>query len=167
MNCENGVCMFQCVSRDNLMYNFEFGYRIDGIRIWERVARTKGINELKMMVDLALGESISDDAFIENGTKEKHICWLMWSLPGKISKIEGKKELYSRNDISVLVDRFKEGDTVLNVLDMRAIVLIIEVFGKNYEEITEKMLYINKTLHFYDENMNDMLIHIMPDFEHW
>ena len=75
--------------------------------------------------------------------------------------------MVSLPDISVLVDRFKEGDTVLNVLDMRAIVLIIEVFGKNYEEITEKMLYINKTLHFYDENMNDMLIHIMPDFEHW
>ena len=167
MKCENGVCMFQCTSRDNLIYTFEFGYRLDGIRIWERVARTKGINELKMMVDLALGENISDDAFIENGTKEKHICWLMWSLPGKISKIEGRKELYSRNDIGVLVDRFKEGDTVLDVLDMRAIALIIEVFGKNYEEITEKMMYINKTLHFYDENMNDMLIHRMPDFENW
>ena len=167
MKCENGVCMFQCTSRDNLIYTFEFGYRLDGIRIWERVARTKGINELKMMVDLALGEIISDNAFIENGTKEKHICWLIWSLPGKISKIEGKKELYSRNDISVLVDRFKEGDTVLDVLDMRAIVLIIEVFGKNYEEITEKMIHINKTLHFYDENMNDMIIHRMPDFENW
>ncbi|MBR3655374.1 MAG: ATP-grasp domain-containing protein [Elusimicrobia bacterium] len=167
LKCENGVCMFQCTSRDNLIYTFEFGYRLDGIRIWERVARTKGINELKMMVDLALGETVSDNAFIENGTQEKHICWLMWSLPGKISKIEGKKELYSRNDISVLVDRFKEGDTVLDVLDMRAIVLIIEVFGKTYEDIMEKIVYINKTLHFYDENMNDMIIHREPDFENW
>ena len=167
LKCENGVCMFQCISRNNLMYNVEFGYRLDGLRIWARVARTQGINQLKMMVDLALGESVSEDAFIAGGTREKHVCYLMWTLPGKIAKIVGRDELYSRDDISILIDHFNEGDTVLNVSDLRSVGIIVGVFGKSYKEITEKIIDINKNVHFYDENMNDMLIHRTPDIEDW
>ena len=167
LKCENGVCMFQCISRNNLMYNVEFGYRLDGLRIWARVARTQGINQLKMMVDLALGESVSEDAFIAGGTREKHVCYLMWTLPGKIAKIVGRDELYSRDDISILIDHFNEGDTVLNVSDLRSVGIIVGVFGKSYKEITEKIIDINKNVHFYDENMNDMLIHRAPDIEDW
>ncbi|MBO7611785.1 MAG: ATP-grasp domain-containing protein [Elusimicrobia bacterium] len=165
LKCENGACMFQCISRDNVIYNMEFSYRLDGIKIWRRVERLIGINELKMMVDLALGERVSDNAFIAKEPQEISLGYVIWSLPGKISKIVGKDELYSRDDAIVISDRFKEGDTVLNVLDMRAMAILVEVFGKTYKDIKEKIIDINKNLHYYDENMNDMLIHRVPDIE--
>ena len=167
LNCENGACMFQCISRNGLIYNIEFSYRLDGIRSWERIERLRGINQLKMMVDLALGESVSDDSFVVNESREMCLGYVIWSLPGKISKIDGKKELYSRDDLIVLVDRFQEGDSVLDVFDMRSIAFIIEVFGMTSEEIREKIIGINKTLHFYDENMQEMLMHRVPDYENW
>ena len=120
-----------------------------------------------MMVDLALGESISDKSIIVNEPKEICIGYVIWALPGKISKIDGKKELYSRDDLIVLVDNFKEGDTVLNVLDMRAIAFIIEVFGKTYEDIKNKIIDINKKLHFYDKHAHEMLMHNEPNYENW
>ncbi|MBR6209372.1 MAG: ATP-grasp domain-containing protein [Oscillospiraceae bacterium] len=167
LNCENGACMFQCISRNGLIYNIEFSYRLDGIRSWERIERLRGINQLKMMVDLALGESVSDDSFVVNESREMCLGYVIWSLPGKISKIDGKKELYSRDDLIVLVDRFQEGDSVLDVFDMRSIAFIIEVFGMTSEEIREKIIGIHKTLHFYDENMHEMLMHRVPDYENW
>ena len=159
--------MFQCISRNNLLYNIEFSYRLDGIKSWERIERLRGINQLKMMVDLALGESVSDNSFVVNESNEMCVGYVIWALPGRISKIEGKAELYSRDDLLVLVDNFNEGNTVLNVLDMRAIAFIIEVFGKTYEDIRNKIIDINKKLHFYDEDMHEMLMHTEPEYENW
>ena len=167
LKCENGACMFQCISRNNLLYNIEFSYRLDGIKSWERIERLRGINQLKMMVDLALGESVSDNSFVVNESNEMCVGYVIWALPGRISKIEGKAELYSRDDLLVLVDNFNEGNTVLNVLDMRAIAFIIEVFGKTYEDIRNKIIDINKKLHFYDEDMHEMLMHTEPEYENW
>ena len=167
LKCENGACMFQCISRNNLLYNIEFSYRLDGIRSWKRIERLRGINQLKMMVDLALGESVSDDSFVVNESQEMCVGYVIWALPGKISKIDGKAELYSRDDLIVLSDRFNECDTVLDVLDMRSIAFIIEVFGMTYKEIKEKIIDINTKLHLYDENMHDMLLYREPDYENW
>ncbi|MBO4837717.1 MAG: ATP-grasp domain-containing protein, partial [Clostridia bacterium] len=167
LECENGACMFQCICRNNLLYNIEFSYRLDGIRSWRRIERLRGINQLKMMVDLALGESVSDDSFIVNESQEICVGYVLWSMPGRITKIEGKAELYSRADLMVLTDNFSEGDTVLNVSDMRSIAFIIEVFGTTYEDIKEKIIDLHRKLHFYDENRHEMLMHRVPDYENW
>ena len=167
LNCENGACMFQCICRNDQIYNLEFSYRLDGIRSWNRIERLRGINQLRMMVDLALGESVSEDSFIVRESPEMCVGYVIWALPGRISRIDGKTELRSRDDLMVLTDNFNEGDTVLNVSDMRSIAFIIEVFGKTYEDIRDKIVGINKTLHFYDENMHEMLMHRVPDFENW
>ncbi len=167
LKCENGTCMFQCVSRNDQLYNIEFSYRLDGIRSWERIERLEGINQLKMMVDLALGESVPDSSFVVNESKEMCVGYVLWAFPGQISMIEGKTELYSRDDLMVLIDRFSEGDSVLNEPDMRSIAFIIEVFGMTYKEISEKIMDINKKLHFYDENMHEMLMYRVPDYENW
>ena len=167
LKCENGACMFQCICRNDQIYNIEFSYRLDGIRSWKRIERLRGINQLKMMVDLALGESVSDSSFIVNESKEMYIGYVLWALPGKIAKIDGKTELYSRDDLLVLIDRFDEGDTVLDEPDMRSIAFIIEVFGRTYKDIKEKIIDINKNLHFYDENRHEMLLHRVPDYENW
>ena len=119
------------------------------------------------MVNLALGESVPDNSFIVNESQEMCIGYVIWSLPGKISKIDGKTELYTRDDLIVLVDRFDEGDSVLNVHDMRSIAFIIEVFGMTYEDIKDKIIDINNKLHIYDENMHEMLIYKEPDLENW
>ena len=167
LKCENGACMFQCICRNNLIYNIEFSYRLDGIRSWERIQRLKGINQLEFMVELALGNSVSNISFAFSESQEICVGYVIWALPGKIAKIDGKAELYSRDDLLVLTDRFNEGDTVLNEPDMRSIAFIIEVFGMTYKDIRDKIAEINKHLHFYDGNMHEMLLHREPDYENW
>ena len=45
LGCENGLCLFQCIFRNGILYNLEFGYRLDGIRSWrfhKRIYGTSG-----------------------------------------------------------------------------------------------------------------------------
>ena len=57
LKCENGACMFQCISHNNLIYNIEFGYRLDGIKSWKRIERLSGINQCCCSIRLAENRS--------------------------------------------------------------------------------------------------------------
>lgn len=64
-------------------------------------------------------------------------------------------------------DRYEEGDTIPDTDDMTAIALILTVFGKNHHEIGEKLHEINRTIHYYDEGGQELLV--CPDglYEKW
>lgn len=168
LKCDNGICVFQGIYREGSIYNTEFGFRLDGFRTWRRTAGMKGVNYLELMINLCLGEDNTncfDGVIRDSGAT--CIGYTLWGRPGRIVELTGKNELYERDDIIVLWDRYKEGDTIPAVSDMTAIVLAIEVFGDSYDEIKEKIGAINNNLHLRDRNGMDLLEYRVPQFENW
>ena len=169
MNCRHGTIFFQSILRDHKFYNLEIGYRLDGIGSWKHIERQCGFNQLKLMVDLALQEADEDTLAKIDSNPPAEICAysMIWGKPGQICSIGGKEELYSRRDVVVQCDRFRQGDTIPDTDDMTAIALIIEVFGTSMYEIGEKLKEINRMIHYYDEGGNDLLIYNEQLFEKW
>lgn len=168
LECENGLCIFQGIRKDGRVYNMEFGFRLDGFCTWRRTKVMSGVDYLALMVDLALGE-YETDCFDEDRSipDETYVGYVLWGRPGRVAHIEGREELYERDDLIILWDRFGEGDIIPDTPDMRSIAFAIEIFGSSYEEIKEKMKNINKDLHLYDEDHRDLLEYRLPEYEKW
>ena len=169
MNSKQGPIIFQSILRDRKYYQLEIGYRLDGICSWRYTERLIGISSLKYRVDLALDEVSNKGLPGSSINAGKEICVgvVFWGKAGQISSIKGKQELYSRPDIVVHWDRFKEGDIIPDTDDMTSIALFIEVFGTSHYEIGKKLKEINNTLHYYNETGEDLLIYHDNLFEKW
>lgn len=170
LGCKNGACVFQGIFKENVYYNLEFGYRLDGIRSWRHVNKLHGINPLELMVDLAAGIDISNtdwDSIVAIDNKVTSTGYMVWCKPGEINRITGRDELYKRDDIVFLLDNFQEGDVVQSNDNMRSIAFDINIYGNSHEELDQKIREINKCLHFYDKQGNDLLIHIDGYYEQW
>ena len=169
MDCRQGAIVFQSILRDRTYYQLEMGYRLDGICSWRHIERMTGFNQLKYMVDLALGEATVDRLSEEDGNTGKEICACVGfgSRPGRVCSIQGKQELLSRPDVVVQCDRFHEGDVIPDANDITAITMIIEIFGIDHHEIGEKLKEINRMIHYYDEEGKDLLIYHDGLFEKW
>ncbi len=169
MNCREGAIFFQSILRDQTYYQLEMGYRLDGTGSWKYIERLTGFNQLKYMVDLALGEKPEDKYAERYGDSGNGSCAkvFIWGMPGQICSIEGKTELYSRADVLVQWDRFREGDTIPDTGDMRAIALILEIFGTFRYEISEKLREITRVVRYCDKDGKDLLVCHDDLFEKW
>lgn len=170
LGCQEGPCMFQCVFRDGILYNIEFGYRLDGVLGWRHYKKYYGVSDLELLVDFSLGDShkgeISAFKFPINNFKTK-LGYFIWAKPGKVVKIKGLDELYRRTDVCIQLDRFKEGDIIPNLDNMRSIAYVITVYGNNQQELERKLKEINNILHMLDQDGKDMLIYLEGYAEAW
>ena len=170
LGCMEGACTFQGVFYEKQFYNLEFGYRLDGVRMWRHFEKTRGLNQIGLMVDLATGieqpelfwNSLSDHRYegIDAG-------YVLWCRPGRIDKITGRNDLYERDDLIFLIDNFDEGDFAPSDDNMRSIACIIHFYGETHEELDRKIREVNRTLHFYDQDGNDMLIYLEDYLKLW
>ena len=168
LGCKEGECLFQCVYKDGILYNLELGYRLDGVRSWRQLKPLFGISPLELMVDYALGITHEGETVFGSLPADGlSICYYLWTRPGQIERITGLKELYARDDLIFLLDNYREGGIVRDQDNMRSIAYMIVVCGSDDTELAQKIRQINETLHMYNTNGNDMLIHIDNFSEVW
>ena len=170
LGCREGPCMFQCIYRDGILYNIELCYRLDGVLMWRQHKKTFGISELELLVDFSLGNpykgEIAAFRFPEDIFKTK-ISYFIWAEPGKVEKIKGLDELYNRKDVCVQLDRFKEGDIIPDLDNMRSIAYVLTVYGNDHQELDRKIREINSILHIQNQDGKDMLIYLEGYYEAW
>lgn len=168
LGCENGFCLFQGIFKEGRIYNTEFGFRIDGMCMWRRTGSKMGIDYLKLMINLALGEDNTNcfNSMIRD-CKETCLGYTLWGKPGVITEIIGIDQIYEREDIIIACDRFKTGDTIPDGEDMRSIAFAMDIYGTSYDDIKNKIVEINNNLHVYDENRKDLLEYRLPDYNKW
>ncbi len=170
LGCNEGACLFQCMYKNGILYNLELGYRLDGARTWLHRQRIFKTSELELMVDLALGMIDEKKIRVLSNPAEQHIIsagLCLWSKPGTIKKITGIQEVFARSDTVVPLANFKEGDTVLRQDNMRSIAYCFMVFGKDQHELDRIIKEINETVHMYDQQDNEMLIHLGNYYDTW
>ena len=154
-----GSLNIQTVFKNGRYYVYEMGYRLEGAPIWKSLKVKHGSSPLEMLVDIQLGRKLRDwrkvggigAAFVPVGG------YFVYCNPGKIHKITGLDELKAINGVSISLNRYKEGDVVEVSENMFNVAFVLMVAAKDASERVGLLKRINDTIHFYDENGNDML----------
>lgn len=170
LGCENGACVFQCICRNHIFYQLEFGYRLDGIRSWRHFQKRYGFSQVELMVDLALGMKQPEEFWNDIKADDDKVVstgYMIWAKPGEIHQIIGRDTLYARDDVVFLLDNFQEGDVIQPNDNMRSIAFDINLYGRTHEELDQKVKEVNQLLHVYDTQGNDMLIYLDHYYEQW
>ena len=162
MGLKNGTAFFQSLPCDGKIYFHEMGYRLSGGMIYKLTDPLMGINDMKMMIRLALGGKMYYEEEIKKVnvlSPEKVGAQLMVPMnAGTVTRIEGLQEVLSLPCIADFIQYYNTGD----VVEKRFIGTLSQHFGRftlvaeTCEEIYEAVEKIQKTLKIYDENDQEM-----------
>ena len=90
--------------------------------------------------------------------KEIGVMYLIWAKAGRVDKVIGLETVRSMPGVSVLLERYGEGDFIENSASMRQIAYQISILSGDMKEIAEKIKIINNVLQMYDENGENLLL---------
>ena len=163
LSCKWGVAFLQAILKDGEYYFLEMGYRLDAVYSWSILASLTGFHSVRYMVDLARGKvgtssSLKERTAILMSKKEIGVMYLIWAKAGRVDKVIGLETVRSMPGVSVLLERYGEGDFIENSASMRQIAYQISILSGDMKEIAEKIKLINNVLQMYDENGENLLL---------
>ena len=162
MGLKNGTAFIQSLPYNGKIYFHEMGYRLSGGFIYKLTQPLMGVNDFKMMIRLALGDTdaiVGEIEKIDISCKGKFGAQLMAPLNiGTISKIEGVEDIKNHPCVCDYLQYYNVGDTIEN--------RVIGTLGQHFCRITflcdshSEMISLidlfQKTLCVYDENNKKM-----------
>ena len=151
LDAKYGNFYFEVIYSNNKFYFLELIHRVDGVGIWSLTEKMYGFNAIKRMTNYALGlgepertEPIKDANF--GG------MYFYWANPGKIKRIVGKEKVKKMFGVEIIMDRFSEGEEIIDSGSMLQMAYYISVVAKDRDEFILKLKTILDTLKIYDEN---------------
>ena len=161
IRAEKGGGFIQMIYRDHTFYPLEFGYRLDGVGSWMTRKLTSGFSTADYMANVALRRDPSDFADkVRELSAHTHYHggeYFPAVKPERIARIEGLEKVKAMDRVEVILERFHEGDQAGITNSMYQIAYYISIGASSDEEAARKLKAINDTLHFYDEDGNEML----------
>lgn len=159
IGAKHGSMNIQAMYKDGKYYLIELGYRLDGVGSWRSYKAQTGYSPLELHVDVQLGR---DESHWIPTVGVKHppyviTAYHLYSKPGKIVKIVGLEDLKKMPGVAIHFERFHEGDEVVASGNMYQAAYFIFMTAKNAAGTGERIQEVNETIHFYDEDGNDML----------
>ena len=158
---KHGCVTLQAIYKNGHYYIYEMGYRLDGAGTWRDYKLMHGSSQLEMLVDFQLGRE-DRDWRMAGGTgssKAAFSGYFVYCNPGKIAKITGMDALKKMNEVRIAANRYKEGDLVKACDSMFDAAFILMIAARNLTERMKLVKKVNETIHFYDENGEDMIIY--------
>ena len=156
MGLKNGTAFFQCLPYKGKIYFMEMGYRLSGGMIFKLTEPMFGINDMKMMIRLALGGKMYEDEEVKDIdvlNPKKNAAQLVIPLdPGTIGKIEGLGETKKIKCVTDFIQYYDIG----GVVEKKFVGTLSQHFGRftmiapSGDEIYEAVRQINKTLKVYN-----------------
>lgn len=167
LGLQTGVFFVQGIYNrsSNCFSIFEAGLRCAGEAPYRFLKKVNGISFMDHLVDYALScpssEMSKDDPYL----KGKHCCVTSFvSKGGEIDKIVGYEETVSR--IGSLVDsecRYHSGDIVPDSDTLRQIVMRFVLVSDTIEEMVNDILDINRSIHVFGLDGQDMCYRFEAD----
>lgn len=160
IGCTNGYAWVQVMrdENDGKFYIIEMGYRLDGDLLYLPIKDLLGYDVNKAMVDYACGIDSSKEnplpppqkhALVKCGSGQR-----LWTKKAcTITKVEGLDEIAKIPGVNVEMRR-NVGDKE----DIYRPLGSITFTSKNCDELAKMVDLINKTVHIYDENGEDVII---------
>ena len=161
LECQNGVIFFQAIRKNGVYYFLEMAYRLNGGGSWIIDEKLIGVNIVKYLVDFALQHETRQwpDKVNQNSLYLTGGTYMVWAHPGKVERVDGVKKVEEMEGVRIILQNFHAGDFVPEDVSMKQIAFYICLVAEDKEKMKEKILNINKTLHLYDSEGNEMLIY--------
>ena len=159
LSCRHGSMNIQAMYKDGRYYLLEMGYRLDGVGSWRSYKQQTGYSPLELHVDIQLGRSdhhwrptvaVQNPPYILS-------AYHLYCKPGKISRIEGLDALKNMEGVNIAFQRFHEGDEVFSTGNMFQAAFFLMLLSKDETAAIDCVRNINQTIHFYDQDGNDLL----------
>lgn len=167
----NGVAFFQGLPYNGRIYFHEMGFRLSGGMIYKLTEPLLGINDMKMMINFAVGNEICTESELDNidvvNCNGKFGSQLMIPLePGTIGRIEGVDEARKMPAVVDLLQYFTEGQT----LEKKYVGTLVQLFAR-FTMVADTQLELIETMKEIQEmvkvwSIDGMLMNQMKfDFE--
>lgn len=163
LGMRDGVMFMQAFVVDGKLTPFEMGYRLCGAQEYILCSAENGIDSLDMMIDYAFtGRFEGWNAAECNKPVFDHTDVILLALlkSGRIAKIEGLDALKAMPELLNITQFYSEGDEVSSksVGTLNQTFARIFLQGDDPKHLLELIDCVQKTLHIYDENGEDMLL---------
>lgn len=165
MGLKNGTAFIQSLPCDGKIYFHEMGYRLSGGMIFKLTEPLVHINDMKIMLRLAVGgEPVTDEeiAGIDLACGGRIGGQLMCPLSvGTIGKIEGVDDIRKDPSVVDFIQYYQVGDSVIEkyIGTLGQHFCRITFIVDSEAEVVEKINYFQSKLRIYDEDgkqMNNM-----------
>lgn len=164
--CKEGIVWVDIMRDvDGKFYLLEMGYRFGGVMTYRPYSMVCGFNTVKWMLDIARGikHTVAD---LPKELNQVYIgCAASYHLftkhAGVAKIVEGVDLLDGKEDDGIFVDMPKRaGSTVRE----KATMGLIGIYGKDIDDLCEKLKFVNSSLSIKDEKGEDLVI-VYDDFE--
>lgn len=159
-----GVINIQFFIEDKEFYSYDPGFRLQGEAPHIHLEHINGFDHRKMLINFALTGIFGDDHFAQQNDvmmRGKVACsvWVLLKA-GKIASIKGLDAVKSHKNVHFVVERFVQGDEVLNewVGTERQVLYRIYTDADSIYEINQTVEDIKNTLKITDSHGNDMVV---------
>lgn len=162
MGLTNGTVFAQALPYDNEFYCHDMGHRLSGGMTFRMCEHLTGINDMKMMIRLALGGPIctEDELNQINPTpKNGTVGQLMIPLDvGTISSIQGAETIKDNPAVISYIQYYHEGDVITEQSQGTLLQQFarISIAAPNKEELVSLVNHIQDSISIKDTNGNEM-----------
>ena len=164
---KNGVLAIQYFVKNNNFYAYDPGFRLQGEGMDIYINEINGFDHRLMLINFALSGSMGVEDLTERNDfllSGKHACtlWVLLNY-GVIDKINGLEELENDPSVIFIMQRFFEGDKVLQYMigNEKQVLARIYVVTKTKKDLFLKIDEIKSSLSVFDENGNDMIVDLL------
>lgn len=163
--CKEGIVWVDIMrDADGKFYLLEMGYRFGGVMTYRPYAMVSGFNTIKWMLDIARGvkHHVTDLPVPLNraytGCAASYHLFTKHS--GVAKTVDGVELLEGKEDEGIFVDMPKRAGSVVRD---KATMGLIGIYGKDVDDLCEKLKYVNLSLSIKDENDEGLTI-IFDDY---
>ena len=167
LGINNGVLAIQFFVENNNYYAYDPGFRLQGEAMHIHINKINGFDHRIMLINFALTGSMGiknlkdKNDFLFGGKQ----CCTLWVLlkSGLIKNIYGIKELEKDSSVIFIMQRFNEGETVLEnmVGNEKQVLARIYIVSETKVELVSKINSIKSNLSVVDENGNEMIVDLL------
>lgn len=156
--CKEGIVWVDIMrDQDGKFYLLEMGYRFGGVMTYRPYELVSGFNTVKWMLDIARGKKHQKDELPMELSQAYEGCAASYHLftkrAGIAKNVDGVDALELMKDVFVDMPK-RSGSTVRE----KATMGLIGIYGKDIEDLCDKVEQVNASLAIKDEEDNDLVI---------
>lgn len=160
LRIQNGLVLIQTMHQAGNFYVYEMAFRFSGEQHYLLVEKQRGLCLQKMMIQLALGEDVSQyDTNLLDCAHFVHpsINYAISLKSGTIRRIQGIEQIGKIDEVVNCIQTHFEGDIIQPVKDYSCIMLRINIVAQSYAKLQRLLTYINDNIHVISETGEDMI----------
>lgn len=158
---KNGSIFLQAVVKEDQMYIYEAGMRLNGCKTYQILEVENNFNTFERLMSYALTGSMGEFVPLDARFKRWYATWNVVGAPGMVCQtFEGLEDLASKEWVISVARKYFEGEEIPENAKGTLIQLVarIHVYGDTKEELLERIDYIQKTFKVKDGQNRDVLL---------